>query len=124
MPAHDGKPLFLVAHALPDEFGVSADRRNGPARGAQNNTDGEPFNIVFAVQATATGTAFDRIGKNALALIETKRVNAQAGAFGDLADAQLAESIVWAIRRPSGVDVNTVVVRPLGQPVRRLRGCR
>ncbi|GAA5012442.1 SDR family oxidoreductase [Streptomyces siamensis] len=30
---------------------------------------------------------------------------------------QLAESIVWAMRQPSGVDVNTVVVRPVGQPV-------
>ncbi|MCX4885036.1 MULTISPECIES: SDR family oxidoreductase [unclassified Streptomyces] len=29
---------------------------------------------------------------------------------------QLAESIVWAIRQPEGVDVNTVVVRPIGQP--------
>ncbi|MFE9995919.1 short-chain dehydrogenase, partial [Streptomyces avermitilis] len=26
-------------------------------------------------------------------------------------------SIVWAIGQPSGVDVNTVVVRPVGQPV-------
>ncbi|MFI6488493.1 SDR family oxidoreductase [Streptomyces sp. NPDC050564] len=30
---------------------------------------------------------------------------------------QLAESIVWAIGQPEGVDVNTVVVRPMGQPV-------
>ncbi|MCX4904111.1 SDR family oxidoreductase [Streptomyces sp. NBC_00878] len=30
---------------------------------------------------------------------------------------QIAESVVWAIRQPSGVDVNTVVVRPIGQPV-------
>ncbi|WP_261719897.1 SDR family oxidoreductase [Streptomyces sp. FZ201] len=30
---------------------------------------------------------------------------------------QVADSIVWAIRQPEGVDVNTVVVRPLGQPV-------
>ncbi|MFF7450456.1 MULTISPECIES: SDR family NAD(P)-dependent oxidoreductase [unclassified Streptomyces] len=29
---------------------------------------------------------------------------------------QLADSIVWAIRQPEGVDVNTVVVRPIGQP--------
>ncbi|MFI1363990.1 SDR family oxidoreductase [Streptomyces griseochromogenes] len=29
---------------------------------------------------------------------------------------QIAESVVWAIRQPAGVDVNTVVVRPLGQP--------
>jgi NADP-dependent 3-hydroxy acid dehydrogenase YdfG len=34
-----------------------------------------------------------------------------------LTAAQLAESIVWATRRPSGVNVNTVVVRPLGRPV-------
>lgn len=30
---------------------------------------------------------------------------------------QLAESIAWAIGQPEGVDVNTVVVRPIGQPV-------
>jgi NADP-dependent 3-hydroxy acid dehydrogenase YdfG len=29
---------------------------------------------------------------------------------------QIADSIVWAIRQPAGVDVNTVVVRPIGQP--------
>ncbi|MEU5796303.1 SDR family oxidoreductase [Streptomyces sp. NPDC047813] len=29
---------------------------------------------------------------------------------------QIADSLVWAIRQPAGVDVNTVVVRPLGQP--------
>jgi NADP-dependent 3-hydroxy acid dehydrogenase YdfG len=30
---------------------------------------------------------------------------------------QLANSIVWAITQPSGVDVNTVTVRPLGSPL-------
>ncbi|MER5968426.1 SDR family oxidoreductase [Streptomyces sp. NPDC002055] len=30
---------------------------------------------------------------------------------------QIADSIVWAVRQPSGVDINTVVVRPVGQPV-------
>ncbi len=30
---------------------------------------------------------------------------------------ELAASLVWAINQPSGVDVNTVVVRPVGQPV-------
>ncbi|GHF44706.1 SDR family oxidoreductase [Streptomyces griseosporeus] len=29
---------------------------------------------------------------------------------------QIAESVTWAIGQPEGVDVNTVVVRPLGQP--------
>jgi NADP-dependent 3-hydroxy acid dehydrogenase YdfG len=30
---------------------------------------------------------------------------------------QLADSIVFAIRQPSGVDVNNLIVRPIGQPV-------
>ena len=30
---------------------------------------------------------------------------------------QVAASIVWAIGQPPGVDINTVVVRPTGQPV-------
>lgn len=29
---------------------------------------------------------------------------------------QIADSIVWAMGQPAGVDVNTVVVRPVGQP--------
>ncbi|MFI9615017.1 SDR family oxidoreductase [Streptomyces sp. NPDC052023] len=29
---------------------------------------------------------------------------------------QIADSVVWAIGQPEGVDVNTVVVRPVGQP--------
>ncbi|MFJ4790254.1 SDR family oxidoreductase [Streptomyces sp. NPDC088794] len=29
---------------------------------------------------------------------------------------QIAETVVWAVRQPDGVDINTVVVRPLGQP--------
>jgi NADP-dependent 3-hydroxy acid dehydrogenase YdfG len=30
---------------------------------------------------------------------------------------QIADSVVWATHQPSGVDINTVVVRPVGQPV-------
>ncbi|WP_208801527.1 hypothetical protein [Microbispora triticiradicis] len=29
---------------------------------------------------------------------------------------QIADAIVWAVAQPGGVDVNTVVVRPIGQP--------
>ncbi len=37
---------------------------------------------------------------------------------GDLLTAdQLGEAIVWAISQPAGVDVNTMIVRPVGQPV-------
>ncbi|MFF6911595.1 SDR family NAD(P)-dependent oxidoreductase [Streptomyces sp. NPDC012466] len=30
---------------------------------------------------------------------------------------QIADSVVWAMSQPEGVDINTVVVRPVGQPV-------
>jgi NADP-dependent 3-hydroxy acid dehydrogenase YdfG len=30
---------------------------------------------------------------------------------------QLAASIVWAVTQPAGVDINTMVVRPVGQPL-------
>ncbi|MFG3102352.1 SDR family oxidoreductase [Streptomyces sp. NPDC048182] len=29
---------------------------------------------------------------------------------------QIAASVVWALEQPAGVDINTVVVRPVGQP--------
>lgn len=35
---------------------------------------------------------------------------------GMLTAEQIAESIVWSLHQPNGVDVNTVVVRPVGQP--------
>ncbi|WP_432932144.1 SDR family oxidoreductase [Microbispora sp. CA-135349] len=36
---------------------------------------------------------------------------------GDLLTSdQIADAVVWAVGQPDGVDVNTVVVRPLGQP--------
>jgi NADP-dependent 3-hydroxy acid dehydrogenase YdfG len=30
---------------------------------------------------------------------------------------QIARSIVWAIDQPSGVDVNTMTIRPVGSPL-------
>lgn len=36
---------------------------------------------------------------------------------GFMSSDQVASSIVWALQQPEGVDVNTVVIRPVGQPV-------
>ena len=37
---------------------------------------------------------------------------------GDLLSADhIADSIVWALTQPQGVDINTMVIRPIGQPV-------
>jgi NADP-dependent 3-hydroxy acid dehydrogenase YdfG len=37
-------------------------------------------------------------------------------AGGLLTADQVADAIVWAISQPNGVDVNTMIVRPIGQP--------
>jgi hypothetical protein len=43
---------------------------------------------------------------------------------GMLTADQLARCIVWAINQPSGVDVNTMTVRPIGSPCERTNGAR
>src|SRR4029453_5700818 len=42
--------------------------------------------------------------------------NGAPPAGGLLTADQIADAIVWAISQPSGVDVNSVIVRPIGQP--------
>ena len=44
-----------------------------------------------------------------------RRVGREMALGGLLTADQVADAIVWAISQPSGVDVNTVIVRPTGQ---------
>src|SRR4051794_26731497 len=85
---HDGEAFVLVAAAFPDEFGVPPDHRNGHPGGTQHDADGEPVDVVLAVEATAARGALDRVGEDPLTLVETQRVHAQPGALGHLADGQ------------------------------------
>jgi NADP-dependent 3-hydroxy acid dehydrogenase YdfG len=45
-----------------------------------------------------------------------RRLGRETALGGLLTADQVAVAIVWAISQPSGVDVNTVIVRPTGQP--------
>jgi NADP-dependent 3-hydroxy acid dehydrogenase YdfG len=89
-----------------------------------------PGNIYGATKWAVTGLAentrlqvtHDGVGVTLVApgRVETpfwdNRADGRPG--GQLLTAeQVAEAIVWAIGQPSGVDVNTVIVRPVGQPV-------
>ncbi|MFB7909139.1 SDR family oxidoreductase [Kitasatospora sp. NPDC056076] len=88
-----------------------------------------PGNIYGATKWAVTGLAentrrmvtADGIG---VTLVAPGRVetNFWEGAGGapqglNLTADQIADSIVWAVRQPAGVDVNTVVIRPVGQSV-------
>jgi NADP-dependent 3-hydroxy acid dehydrogenase YdfG len=87
-----------------------------------------PGNIHGVTKWTVTGLAEntrrlvtgDGIGVTLIApgRVATPFWDANGGppAGGLLTADQIADSIVWAISQPSGVDVNTVIVRPIGQP--------
>ncbi|GGQ14236.1 hypothetical protein GCM10010279_22070 [Streptomyces mutabilis] len=87
-----------------------------------------PGNIYGATKWAVTGLAENtrreviRWGVG-VTLIAPGRVETPfRDAYGSLPDGelltadQIADPIVWAMTQPAGVDVNTVVVRPLGQP--------
>jgi NADP-dependent 3-hydroxy acid dehydrogenase YdfG len=88
-----------------------------------------PGNIYGATKWAVTGlaentrrmVAADGIGVTLIApgRVETGFWDPVGGApEGDnLTADQIADSIVWAIGQPSGVDINTVVIRPTGQAV-------
>ncbi|MGC0415711.1 SDR family oxidoreductase [Embleya sp. AB8] len=89
-----------------------------------------PGNLYGATKWAVTGLAentrrlvtADGVGVTLVApgRVETPFWDALGGAPDDdilLTAEQLADAIVWAIEQPAGVDVNTMVIRPQGQPV-------
>jgi len=118
-------PALLIRAALP---ALRASRGRIVLVGSVAGFVHTPGNIYGATKWAVTGLAEntrlmvtgDGIG---VTLIAPGRVETPFWPEGGLPDGhllgadELAEAIVWAISQPAGVDVNTVVVRPLGQPV-------
>lgn len=67
------------------------------------------------VTADGVGVTLIAPGRVGTPFWDTREDGAPEGSL--LTAEQVAESIIWAINQPRGVDVNTVVVRPAGQPV-------
>jgi NADP-dependent 3-hydroxy acid dehydrogenase YdfG len=86
-----------------------------------------PGNIYGVTKWAVTGMAentrlmvtHDGVGVTLIApgRVETPFWNGNPPDGGLLTADQLGEAVVWALTQPAGVDVNTVVVRPIGQPV-------
>ena len=118
-------PALLIRHALP---ALTASKGRivlvGSVAGFRN-TPGNVYSVTkWAVTALAENTrqlvTADGVGVTLIApgRVETPfwdgRASVPQGRF--LTADEIAASIVWAIGQPSGVDVNTMVVRPVGQP--------
>lgn len=119
-------PALLIHAALPHLKETSGRIvLVGSVAGVQNT----PGNIYGATKWAVTGLAentrrmvtADGVG---VTLVAPGRVETPFwDTLGTLPDGllltgdQIADSIVWAIGRPHGVDINTVIIRPLGQPV-------
>jgi NADP-dependent 3-hydroxy acid dehydrogenase YdfG len=118
-------PALLIKAALP-----AYGRRGGGSCSsvAWRASSIPPGNIYGVTKWAVTGLAEntrrlvtgDGIGVTLIApgRVATPFWDANGGppAGGLLTADQIADAIVWAISQPSGVDVNTVIVRPIGQP--------
>lgn len=72
-------------------------------------------NTRMLVTAHGVGVSLIAPGKVETAFWDNRSAGMPAGAV--LAAEQVAESIAWVLSQPEGTDVNTVVIRPTGQPV-------
>lgn len=119
-------PALLIRAALP---ALKATRGRIVLVGSVAGFVHTPGNIYGATKWAVTGLAEntrrmvtgDGVG---VTLVAPGRVETPFwDGLGSLPDGhlltadQIADSIVWAMSRPEGVDVNNVIIRPIGQPV-------
>ncbi|MGW7098707.1 SDR family oxidoreductase [Streptomyces sp. NPDC054838] len=119
-------PALLIHYALP---ALKESRGRIVLIGSVAGVVYTPGNIYGATKWAVTGLAentrrmvtADGIGVTLVApgRVETPFWDNGGGAPEgiNLTAEQIADSVVWAVRQPAGVDINTVVVRPIGQPV-------
>lgn len=119
-------PALLIKAALP---ALQATRGRIILVGSVAGVVYTPGNIYGATKWAVTGLAEntrlmvtgDGIGVTLIAPggVQTNFWEPVGGApsWALLTAEQLAESIAWTINQPPGVDVNTVIVRPIGQRV-------
>ncbi|MEU0743237.1 SDR family oxidoreductase [Streptomyces sp. NPDC006134] len=119
-------PALLIHHALP---ALKESRGRIVLIGSVAGVVYTPGNIYGATKWAVTGLAEntrrmvtgDGVGVTLIApgRVETAFWDEAGGAPEglNLTAEQIADSVVWAVLQPAGVDVNTVVVRPTGQAV-------
>lgn len=119
-------PALLIRAVLPH---LKATRGRIVLIGSVAGLVHTPGNLYGATKWAVTGLAEntrrlvtdDGVGVTLIApgRVETSFWDLVGGApeGRNLTAEQLADSIVWAIDQPDGVDVNTVVMRPIGQAV-------
>jgi NADP-dependent 3-hydroxy acid dehydrogenase YdfG len=119
-------PALLIRAALPH---LKESRGRIVLVGSVAGIVYSPGNVYGATKWAVTGLAEntrrmvtgDGVGVTLInpGAVETNFFDADGGPpdRAMLTADQLAASIVWAINQPSGVDVNTMTVRPLGSPL-------
>ncbi|MEU3916693.1 SDR family oxidoreductase [Streptomyces sp. NPDC029004] len=120
-------PALLIHYALP---ALKETRGRVVLIGSVAGVVYTPGNIYGATKWAVTGLAentrrmvtADGVGVTLVApgRVETGFWDAAGGAPQggiNLTADQIADSVVWAVRQPAGVDINSVVIRPVGQPV-------
>lgn len=126
-------PMLLIRAALPALTAAAAGGAETPrivlmgSVAGLRNSPGNVYSVTkWAVTALAENARLlvtkQGIGVTLIApgRVETPFWEGRAGGRppgATLTDADIARSIAWTLAQPAGVDVNTVVVRPVGQDV-------
>jgi NADP-dependent 3-hydroxy acid dehydrogenase YdfG len=119
-------PMLLVNAALP---ALRSTRGRIVLVGSVAGYTNRPGNVYGATKWAISGLAEntrrlvtgDGVGVTHIApgRVDTDFWTATGGApeGAYLSAQQIADAVVWALAQPAGVDVNTVVIRPIGQDV-------
>ncbi|MEU6081857.1 SDR family NAD(P)-dependent oxidoreductase [Streptomyces sp. NPDC047108] len=92
-----------IVHTPGNVYGATKWAVTGLAENARRMVTGDGVGVTLIAPGRVETPFWDGLGS----LPEGRLLTAD----------QIAESMVWAIRQPEGVDVNSVIVRPVGQPV-------
>ncbi|MCF2527254.1 SDR family oxidoreductase [Yinghuangia soli] len=120
-------PTLLVKAALPELRRTQGRIVLVGSVAGFKNTAGNLYSVTkWAVTALAENTRMLVTGEGVgVTLLAPGRVltpfwddrpGGAAAAGPMLTPDQIADAIVWAVSQPEGVDVNTLVIRPIGQP--------
>ncbi|MFD7066764.1 SDR family oxidoreductase [Streptomyces sp. NPDC059913] len=90
-------------HAPGSLYGATKWALTGLAENARRALTGHGVGVTLVAPGGMDTTFWDNLGGRP----ERPMLTAE----------QVAESIVWAVGQPPGTDVNTLVIRPIGQPV-------
>jgi hypothetical protein len=99
----ENRKLSFSVRAVSDELKEAANRLEGHSRCSERLANLEQLDVCGGVDAMAALSARDGTGQKSFTFVEAERMDAQAGPFGDVADAQILRLLSYTTSLPATV---------------------